>query len=303
MRLVWFRTATDHEHRPGVMRDGAITEYSGSWADLLGCCAGPDPREVEPLGLSFPIEECTIVPPLPAGSRGLFCVGMNYWAHDAEARGLLRTAPSEHPVFFWKLAETMTSATADLPLDPAISTEFDWEIELGVVIGRVTKSVTAEAVADCLAGYLIVNDITARDLQRQHVQWFVGKNIRASSPLGPWITTLDEAGYPPRLGMELRVNGITKQRAETSDLIFDVPALVSTISRSVTLLPGDIIATGTPMGVGFARVPPEYLKPGDVIEAEIDGLGSQRNIVVSAEQVRGDVPSVAELAGAADGPG
>ena len=284
MRLACFRVAGDLEHRVGLIGEGTVTELSGSWTDVVTRCAGKSPFTVVPLERSFPIGECTFVPPLPNGSRGVLCVGMNYWDHDAEARGLLRTAPSDHPVFFWKLAETMTSATANLALDPAVSTQFDWEIELGIVIGRVARFVPPERVGDYLAGYVIVNDVTARDLQRQHVQWFVGKNIRSSSPIGPWVTTLDEAGYPPRLGMELKVNGITKQSAQTSDLIFDIPTLVSTITRSITLQPGDVIATGTPMGVGFARVPPEFLVPGDLIEARIDGLGSQRNAVVAVDQ-------------------
>lgn len=297
MRLACFRVHDDRVNRVGIVGDGSVTQFNGSWSELLSSCAGPSPRQPGQLGAAFPLEDCTFEPPLPDGGRGLFCVGMNYWDHDAEARGLLRTAPSEHPVFFWKLPQTMTSASADLPLDASVSGEFDWEVELGVVIGLPTRRVPPERVAEHLAGYTIVNDVTARDLQRQHVQWFFGKNAHRSSPIGPWVTTLDEAGYPPQLEMELTVNGVTKQRAQTGDLIFDVPTLVSTLSRSIELLPGDVIATGTPQGVGFARTPPEFLEVGDVIEARIDGLGLQRNTVVVDEGAPETPGAVRDLAG------
>jgi 2-keto-4-pentenoate hydratase/2-oxohepta-3-ene-1,7-dioic acid hydratase in catechol pathway len=184
---------------------------------------------------------------------------------------------------FVKLASAMAGPNATLCLEPSVSSQFDWEIELGVVIGRGGRAIAKHAVPDHVTGYTIVNDVTARDLQRRHVQWFIGKNVDTSSPIGPWITTLDEAGYPPALEMVLSVNGVEKQRVGTDQMIFDVPTVVSTVSDAIELQVGDVFATGTPSGVGFARQPPESLQSGDVIEASIEGLGSQRNLVVAAE--------------------
>ena len=149
-------------------------------------------------------------------------------------------------------------------------------------IGRVAGATSVhDDVPDYIAGYTIVNDVTARDLQHRHVQWFIGKNVQASSPIGPWVTTLDEAGYPPALELLLTVNGEEKQRGKTTDMVFDVPTLISTVSKAVELLSGDVLATGTPSGVGFARRPPEFLRAGDVMEARIEGLGHQRNLVTA----------------------
>jgi 2-keto-4-pentenoate hydratase/2-oxohepta-3-ene-1,7-dioic acid hydratase in catechol pathway len=209
---------------------------------------------------------------------------MNYVDHDAEARGLLKTESAAHPVTFVKLASAMADPDSALCLEPSVSSQFDWEVELGVVIGRGGRAIAKHAVPDHLAGYTIVNDVTARDLQRQHVQWFIGKNVDASSPVGPWVTTLDEAGYPPALEMVLSVNSVEKQRVRTDQMIFDVPTVVSTVSEAIELQVGDVFATGTPSGVGFARQPPESLQVDDVIEASIEGLGSQRNLVVAAER-------------------
>jgi 2-keto-4-pentenoate hydratase/2-oxohepta-3-ene-1,7-dioic acid hydratase in catechol pathway len=262
----------------GIVREDEVAEVEEDWAAALRQCCGASPGAPTETGKSWRLDDCVLAAPLCDDSR-VICTGMNYRQHEAEAGGLLRTAGSDSPVLFVKLAASMADPLADLPLDPAVSGEYDWEVELGVVIGSAGRDIAAQDVRDYVAGYTIVNDITARDLQRSHVQWFMGKNVRGSSPIGPWVTTVDEVGYPPALRLLLRVNGEEKQNATTTDMIFDIPALVSTTSRVLDLVPGDVFATGTPSGVGFARQPPEFLQAGDVIETEISGLGMLRNLV------------------------
>jgi 2-keto-4-pentenoate hydratase/2-oxohepta-3-ene-1,7-dioic acid hydratase in catechol pathway len=269
-----------------------MVEIAETWLDALARCSGMTPGSLTETGRRFSLTECEFLAPLPDAGRGVFCIGMNYADHDAEARGLLGTEAAAHPVLFVKLASAMTNAYAVLSLDGSVSRQIDWEVELGVVIGRGGRAIEKPDVADHVAGYTIVNDVTARDLQRQHVQWLMGKNVDASSPIGPWVTTLDEAGYPPALEMVLRVNGVEKQRGTTDRMIFDVPTVVSTLSNTIELQVGDVFATGTPSGVGFARQPPEFLQVGDVVEASIEQLGSQRNVVVAAER-SGAVPDLA----------
>jgi 2-keto-4-pentenoate hydratase/2-oxohepta-3-ene-1,7-dioic acid hydratase in catechol pathway len=159
----------------------------------------------------------------------------------------------------------------------------DWEVELAIIIGRRGKSIARAQAPNYVFGYTVVNDVSARDIQNAHGgQFFKGKSLDGACPMGPWIVTRDEVPDPHALAIRCRVNGVVKQDSSTAELIFDVPAIVEWLSRGMTLLPGDIVATGTPSGVGFARTPPEFLKPGDVVECEIEGIGTIRNTVVAA---------------------
>ncbi|MDP3766805.1 MAG: fumarylacetoacetate hydrolase family protein, partial [Dehalococcoidia bacterium] len=160
-----------------------------------------------------------------------------------------------------------------------VSRRVDWEVELVAVIGRAGKDISEEAALEHVFGYTVGNDVTARDLQARHQQWYKGKGLDGYCPLGPWIVTSDELPDPQNVRLTLRVNGETKQDARTDDMIFGVAKLVSVLSLGMTLEPGDLLMTGTPSGVGFARKPPEYLQPGDVVEAEIEGIGLLRNVV------------------------
>jgi 2-keto-4-pentenoate hydratase/2-oxohepta-3-ene-1,7-dioic acid hydratase in catechol pathway len=222
--------------------------------------------------------------PIPRPRKNIVCLGMNYAAHaieGARARGKPERLP-EHPVFFTKSVTAVNRPGGVIPYDPQVSTQIDWEVELAFIIGRRGKNIPEAEAMDYVFGYTVMNDVSARDLQKQHYQFYKGKSLDGCAPLGPWIVTADELTDPHALGLRLRVNGETRQNSTTADLIFNIPRLVAVLSLGATLEPGDIIATGTPSGVGLGMQPPQYLKPGDVVEAEVDGIGLLRNIVGEA---------------------
>ena len=228
-----------------------------------------------------PISQVKLLAPIPRPRKNVFCVGLNYADHIAEgarARGVEVKLP-EHPNFFTKAPTSVNHPDGPIPIDPAVSEKIDWEVELGVIIGRTGKNIPEDRAMDYVFGYTVINDVSARDLQRRHGQFFKGKTLDGACPIGPWIVTRDELPDPHNLRITLRVNGATKQDSNTEHLIFKVPTLISVLSAGMTLEAGDIIATGTPDGVGFARTPPEYLQPGDQVEAEVEGIGVLRNPV------------------------
>jgi 2-keto-4-pentenoate hydratase/2-oxohepta-3-ene-1,7-dioic acid hydratase in catechol pathway len=204
-------------------------------------------------------------------------VGLNYADHASESR--ITTGIPEHVVLFTKPPSTVIGPEAAIPWHSHISTKIDWEVELVAVIGRGGRDITEREALNHVFGYTIGNDITARDLQARHQQWYKGKGLDGFCPLGPWIVSADELGDPQTLQLRLSVNGKLKQDANTAGMIFGVAQLVSAWSQGMTLEPGDLLMTGTPSGVGFARKPPEYLRPGDAIEAEIERVGTLRNVV------------------------
>jgi 2-keto-4-pentenoate hydratase/2-oxohepta-3-ene-1,7-dioic acid hydratase in catechol pathway len=226
---------------------------------------------------AFPLKEANLLAPIPRPARNVVCVGLNYKEHAAESR--VTTGLPEYPVYFTKPPTTVVGPNAAIPWHSHVSTRVDWEAELVVVIGCGGRDIAEEQALDCILGYTVGNDVTARDLQAKHQQWYKGKGLDGYCPLGPWIVTRDELADPQELRITLRVNGTTKQDANTADMIFPVATLISVLSQGMTIEPGDLIMTGTPSGVGFARQPPEYLQPGDVVEAEIDGIGTLRNTV------------------------
>jgi 2-keto-4-pentenoate hydratase/2-oxohepta-3-ene-1,7-dioic acid hydratase in catechol pathway len=213
--------------------------------------------------------------------RNVFCVGRNYLDHAKEgARAAGRELKlREVPTFFTKAPTAIAAPDAVLALEAAISDEYDFEAELAVVIGAECKNVPQEQALGVVFGYTALNDVTARDLQRDHGQWFKGKSLDSTCPIGPWIVTPEEIGDPHGLELRFRRNGVEKQHATTASMIFGVPRLIAELSKGMTLLPGDVIATGTPAGVGFARQPPEFLADGDVLEVEIERIGTLRNTV------------------------
>jgi len=234
---------------------------------------------------ALPLSSLSLLAPIPVPPRNIMCLGMNYAAHAAEslmAKNLPVKMP-EIPVFFTKATTAVNSPYGDIPYDPRVTTQLDWEVELAVVIGVQGVNIPRQRAFEHVFGYTVVNDISARDLQSGHQQFFKGKSLDGACPMGPAIVTKDEIPDPHHLALRCWVNGELKQESSTSDLIFDIPAIIEWLSHGMTLLPGDIISTGTPSGVGFARTPPEFLQPGDVVECEVEGIGRLRNRVV--EQV------------------
>ena len=204
----------------------------------------------------------------------IICIGLNYSDHAKES-GM---EPPREPVLFFK-ATTSVQGPMDPLVIPKGSSKTDWEVELGVVIGKTARGVTQDAAMDHVAGYVLHNDYSEREWQLERGgQWVKGKSADTFAPLGPWLVTKDEVSDPGKLRLWLKVNGDLKQDGNTRNLIFDIPTIISYVSRFMTLLPGDVISTGTPAGVGLGFKPPQYLKSGDVIELGIDGLGEQRQI-------------------------
>jgi 2-keto-4-pentenoate hydratase/2-oxohepta-3-ene-1,7-dioic acid hydratase in catechol pathway len=269
----------------GLVHGDSVTKVDCTWAEGLELLADGDSESLarKQLAPPLPLAHVTLLAPVDAGSD-IHCVGLNYVEHQREA-GELVDGPADAPIIFAKTLRAVASPGAELALPTALSAEFDWEAELGVVIGRDGSNIEPERCWEHVAGYCVVNDITARDLQVQHKQWHLGKNAAGSSPVGPWVLERDALAVPPDVEVSLAINGVTKQRARTSQLIYDIPSLVTLLSSIMTLRVGDIIATGTPSGVGFKRLPPEYLTDGDVVTTSIEGVGSLVNVVRTAAGV------------------
>ncbi|NNG03466.1 MAG: DUF2437 domain-containing protein [Inquilinus sp.] len=235
-------------------------------------------------GRRVALGDIRLLAPIPDPLRDIFCVGKNYYAHAAEFHssgfdsGAKEEVPS-HPVVFTK-ATTSVCGPGDVvrgSLDPTHSV--DYEGELGVVIGTRCFQVSRASAYDHVFGYVAINDVTSRELQKAHNQWVIGKGIDTFCPMGPWIATADEVGDVKALELITEINGEERQRAKVADLIFDIPTLIATMSRTMTLLPGDIIATGTPVGVGIGFKPPKYLAADDRMRVSITGLGTLENTI------------------------
>jgi 2-keto-4-pentenoate hydratase/2-oxohepta-3-ene-1,7-dioic acid hydratase in catechol pathway len=229
-----------------------------------------------------PLSSVTPLAPIPRTSRNVLCLGLNYRAHAAEGAVVFGTQPTEpaFPMFFTKAPTSIVGPDAAIEVDTSLTREADWEVELAVIIGPGGRDIPKSQAMRHVFGYTVANDISARDIQFRHGgQFFKGKSLDTFCPLGPWIVTADEIGDTPELDISLKVNGVVKQASNTSKLIFDIPTTIASLSEGMTLEVGDIILTGTPEGVGFARKPPEFLKDGDVVECEVQGIGVLRNPV------------------------
>jgi 2-keto-4-pentenoate hydratase/2-oxohepta-3-ene-1,7-dioic acid hydratase in catechol pathway len=239
--------------------------------DLAGSTSGQAVRQLADLELLAPFDP-------PRGN--VLCIGRNYQKHAEEGARATNTEVGP-PTIFTKAITTINSPYGNVPINPAVSTKIDWEVELGVVIGRAGGNIKRASALDHVFGYTVVNDVTARDLQNGWGgQWFKGKSLDGSCPVGPWVLTKDEVPDVQSLQLQLRVNGVVKQDANTRDMIYPVDAIIEWLSVGMTLLPGMLIASGTPEGVGFARTPPEFLRAGDVMETEVQGVGLLRNTIV-----------------------
>jgi len=227
------------------------------------------------------LADLAVLPPLDPPRGNVLAIGRNYQKHAEEGARALNEEVGP-PTIFTKAITTISGPYDDIPIDSAVSVNIDWEVELGVVVGQAGRSIKRQDALDHVFGYTVVNDVTARDMQRGWGgQWFKGKSLDASCPSGPWVVTADEVPDPTSLQLRLLVNGEVKQDANTRDMIYPVDSLIEWLSMGMTLLPGMLIATGTPEGVGFARTPPEYLRPGDIMETEVQGVGTLRNRMVA----------------------
>jgi 2-keto-4-pentenoate hydratase/2-oxohepta-3-ene-1,7-dioic acid hydratase in catechol pathway len=303
MRLATFRDETSGAARIGLLlADASLLDLARAASlsgeeppielrDMLALIAsGPAGlarvtalRDAAPPAAVLPLSSVTLLAPIPRPNKNVFCVGRNYVEHAAEslrAAGQAFQLP-QFPNIFTKAVTTVIGPNAPIPFDPRVSEAIDWEVELAVVLGRGGRHIPREDALAHVFGYTIINDITARDLQNAPgIQWFQGKSLDGSCPTGPWIVTADELPDPQALTLRLWVNNVLKQDDTTAHMLFDVATLIASLSRILTLEPGDIISTGTPAGVGFARTPPEFLHPGDEVRAEIQGIGSLINPVV-----------------------
>ena len=260
------------EPRTGIIEGDSISEIRGLlWGSR------------ERTGQQFPASSVKFLAPCAPGK--IVCVGKNYAAHAREFQqsGFDATSSGQDvptaPVVFTKAPSSVIGPDAAIlaNLDPTNSV--DYEGELAVVIGRGGRGISRAEAMNHVFGYTVINDVTARTLQHKHKQWFLGKSIDSFCPMGPTLVTADEIPDPARLTLETHVNGELRQKALVSDLIFDIPTLIETISRGITLIPGDIVATGTPEGVGIGFTPPKYLKAGDTVAVTIDPIGTLTNPV------------------------
>ena len=291
MRIATFR----RKDRPGTPREVGLVADDATTLRSLDLAAGDAQRgalalieahargapAALPYGEPIALADVLLEAPLPLPRRNLFCVGRNYHSHAKELSGSVfknnAPDPGAWPIVFTKVPESVVGPHAEVRLPGAeISTQIDYEAELAIVIGTGGRNIARADAMRHVFGYTIVNDVTARDVQMRHQQWDLGKSFDTFCPMGPWIVTAD-ALDAANTRVRCWVNGALRQDALTADLIFDLPTLIETCSRGITLYPGDIIATGTPAGVGLGMTPPTFLRSGDTVRIEIDGLGAIEN--------------------------
>ena len=253
----------------------------GALSVIEGLAAGHGlPKTLE----NLPLSDVQIIAPLPKPRRNIFCVGKNYYAHAKEfaGSGFDSSAAAgdipQVPIIFSKVPESVIGPDAAIEIPASVSTAIDYEAELAVIIGQGGKGISAQDAMQHVWGYTIINDVTARDWQSRHSQWLMGKSFDTFCPMGPWLVSADELDGS-QTQVRCWVNGELRQDASTSDLIFNIATLIETLSAGITLYPGDIISTGTPVGVGIGFKPPKYLQAGDVVRVEIDGIGAISNPV------------------------
>jgi 2-keto-4-pentenoate hydratase/2-oxohepta-3-ene-1,7-dioic acid hydratase in catechol pathway len=300
MRYLTFSTSTDPTPRLGVLRDGRIIDVRSlpagpnalppaTLVDLIrrGPGGWNECRNLIDAGAgaasSYRTDEVRWHAPIPRPAKNVFCVGRNFLTHieeGARTRGEAVKVPTA-PVFFTKAPTAVIGPQDDVSWDRTATKEVDWEAELGVIVGVTGRNIARASAPDHVFGYTVINDISARDLQKSHFQFFKGKSLDGFCPIGPVVVTPDEFGDPQSKRVLLRVNGVVKQDGNTRAMIFPVDELIASLSHGLTLEAGDIIACGTPDGVGFARTPPEFLQDGDIMETEVEGIGTMRNRIVA----------------------
>jgi 2-keto-4-pentenoate hydratase/2-oxohepta-3-ene-1,7-dioic acid hydratase in catechol pathway len=290
MRYATFSLSTDPAPRLGIVTGDRIVDASSLAGSLLELITrGPDAWAqaaafaVTGRGPSYAAGDVRWHAPIPRPAKNVFCVGRNYAEHvneGARARGEAAKMP-EHTVFFTKAPTAVTGPFDDIRWQTSVTQKVDWEAELGLVLGRGGRDIRRGDALAHVFGYTVINDVSARDLQKAHFQFFKGKSLDGFCPIGPVVVTADEFGDPQNKLVSCRVNGVVKQQQRTSEMLFPVDVILEQLSHGLTLEAGDIVATGTPEGVGFGRNPPEFMQDGDVMETEIEGIGVMRNTMRS----------------------
>jgi 2,4-didehydro-3-deoxy-L-rhamnonate hydrolase len=288
MKLI---TYLDGRPRLGAVIDDSVVDLSQTFDSMQtlierGEAALDEARSITARAAPVAaLAEVELLAPIPHPRRNVFCMGWNYLTHFEEGQGKRsdqREELPEYPTFFDKPTTTVIGPHDDIPFDPNFSEKMDYEAELAVVVGRAGRSIPAAEAVDHIFGYTLANDVTARDVG----QWLKGKGMDGSCPLGSCILTSDEISDPQNLPLLCYVNGVQKQNSNTRFMVFPIDRLLEELSLAMSLLPGDILLTGTPEGVGYARNPPEYLSPGDEITVTSPAIGSLRNRVVVSSLTR-----------------
>lgn len=230
-----------------------------------------------------PLAQIKLCAPIPRPKQDLICLGINYAAHAEESARYKKESfekNRDYAIYFSKRVNEAVADGESIPAHEALVDSLDYEAELAFIIGRTAKNVKKEQAGEYIFGYTIVNDVSARNVQTRHKQWYFGKSLDGFAPMGPWIVTADEIALPPAISIQSYVNGELRQDANTELLLFGIDDIVAELSSGMTLLPGTVILTGTPAGVGMGMTPPRFLKAGDTVECRIEGIGSLKNTVM-----------------------
>ncbi|HVI06203.1 MAG TPA: fumarylacetoacetate hydrolase family protein [Sphingomicrobium sp.] len=305
MRLVTYRATIEAEARLGAISNDLVIDLAklgearavplpSTMLEFIGL--GPQAVTIAdqllkgceglfPLGSALPLRNVRLLAPIPRPRKNIFGIGLNYTEHVAESSKSLDTSPDlpRQPIIFSKPPTSVIGPDDPIPHDETITQQLDWEVELGAVIGSTAKGVSRAEALKHVFGYTVIVDVSARDCRRAG-QWIYSKGLDGFAPMGPCIVTADEIPDPQTLDLSLTVNGVEKQSSNSAYMLFKVDELVADISKGITLEPGDIIASGTPGGVGAGRTPQEWLWPGDVIVANVEKIGTLRNPVVAAPE-------------------
>ena len=292
MKLYTYKRTAQFAPEAGVLRDGKLVPFAAfglKYASMNDLIRGASPEELKTLASgafdaarAVPLDAVTVLAPIPEPAQDVLCLGLNYMAHANEARSFSAAFASKEgwPVYFSKRVNWAPGDGEGIPAHEDLTEQLDYEVELAVIIGRDAKNVTMEEARSYVFGYTIVNDVTARDLQNRHVQWYFGKSLDGFNPMGPCIVTADEFAFPPALRISSSVNGELRQDSNTNMLIHSIAKIISQFSQGATLKAGTIIATGTPKGVAMGMEKPRFLKKGDVVTCEIEGIGTLTNTIV-----------------------
>ncbi len=255
-----------------------LLEFIRTYSDSLI----PELRQtLDDIDEGLPLDDVKLTAPIPYPRRNVFCLGKNYAEHAMEVKSLPggEAKVPDYPIYFTKIADPAIGHMDKIIIPKDYTIDIDYEVELAIVIGKDGKDIPPEKAEDYIFGYTIGNDISARDVQKRHIQWFKGKSLDSFTPMGPWLVHKSVIEFPVELEIACKVNGEIRQKSNTKKLIFDIPYIISDLSKGLTLRAGDIIMTGTPEGVGMGHKPPKYLKPGDVVECYIEKIGTLVNVV------------------------